>query len=84
MEQVVESAPVTSAEEGLAASVQKSGEAWRRLGMRLRSLTPGSLARILLVVGALASVGWVLNRSLAPLAPFLIGLALAYITAPLV
>lgn len=84
MSQTVESAPTVGAEEGLAASVQKSREAWRRLGMRLRSITPGGLARILLAVGALASVGWVFDRSLAPLAPFLIGLALAYITAPLV
>jgi predicted PurR-regulated permease PerM len=84
MSQTVESVPTVGAEEGLAASVQQSREAWRRLGMRLRSLTPGGLARILLLVGALASVGWVLDRSLAPLAPFLIGLALAYITAPLV
>jgi predicted PurR-regulated permease PerM len=84
MSQTVESAPTAGAEDRLAASVQKSREAWRRLGMRLRSLTPGELARILLVVGALASVGWVLDRSLAPLVPFLIGLALAYITAPLV
>jgi predicted PurR-regulated permease PerM len=84
MSQTVESVPTVGAEEGLAASVQKSREAWRRLGMRLRSLTPGGLVRILLIVGALASVGWVLDRSLAPLAPFLIGLALAYITAPLV
>jgi predicted PurR-regulated permease PerM len=91
MSQTVESAPTAGAEDRLAdpsisraAAVQKSREAWRRLGMRLRSITPGGLARILLVVGALASVAWVLNRSLAPLAPFLIGLALAYITAPLV
>ncbi len=84
MNQSVELAPGAGTEEGLAASVQKSREAWRRLGMRLRSVTPGGLARLLLVVGALAILGWVLNHSVAPLIPFLIGLALAYITAPLV
>jgi len=52
--------------------------------MRLRSITPSELVRLLLVVGALAILGWVLNHSVAPLVPFLIGLALAYITAPLV
>jgi predicted PurR-regulated permease PerM len=84
MNQTGESAPAASSEDRLAASVQKSKEAWRRMGMRLRSVTPGGLARLLLVVGALATVGWVLNRSLLPLLPFLIGLVLAYITAPLV
>jgi len=84
MNQVVESAPAASADDRLVASVQKSKAVWRRLGMRLRSVTPGELARILLIAGVLATVGWVLSRSLAPLAPFLIGLALAYITAPLV
>ncbi len=84
MNRIVEPAPATSAEDRLAAAVQRSKEAWRRLGMRLRSVTPGGLARLLLVVGALATVVWVLNRSLLPLIPFLIGLVLAYITAPLV
>ncbi len=84
MSQTVESAPTDGAEDRLAASVQKSREAWRRLGMRLRSITPSGLAHILLVVGALVTVGWVLRHSVAPLVPFLIGLALAYITAPLV
>jgi hypothetical protein len=46
--------------------VQKSREAWRRLGMRLRSVTPGGLARLLLVAGVLATLGWALNRSFLP------------------
>jgi predicted PurR-regulated permease PerM len=84
MSQGLDSAPTASAQDNLAASVQLSRNAWRRLGMRLRSITPGALIRILLVVGAVALVGWVFMHSLAPLMPFLIGLALAYITAPLV
>jgi predicted PurR-regulated permease PerM len=84
MDQVMESAPTARAEDSLAAGVQESREAWRRLGMRLLSVTPGGLARLLLVVGVLAALAWVLNHSVAPLVPFLIGLTLAYITAPLV
>ncbi|HSR34982.1 MAG TPA: AI-2E family transporter [Anaerolineae bacterium] len=84
MSQTLESAPTAGAEDRLVASVQKSREAWRRLGMRLHSITPSGLAHILLVVGALATVTWVLRNSAAPLIPFLTGLALAYITAPLV
>ncbi len=84
MNQSVELAPGGGNEEGLAAAVQKSREAWRRLGMRLRSITPGGLVRILLIVGALTAVFWVLDRALMPLVPFVVGLVLAYITAPLV
>ena len=84
MSQGLDSAPTASAQDKLAASVQRSRDAWLRLAMRLRSITPGALIRILLVAGALATVGWVLIRSLTPLTPFLIGLAVAYITAPLV
>jgi len=72
------------AQDPPAAAVQTSREAWRRLGMRLRSITPAALARLLLVSGVLAVLAWVLSQSVAPLVPFLIGLALAYITAPLV
>jgi hypothetical protein len=34
--------------------------------MRLRSVTPGGLARLLLVAGVLATLGWALNRSFLP------------------
>ena len=84
MNQSVELAPAAGNEDRLAAAVQKSREAWRRLGMRLRSITPGGLVRILLIVGALTAVFWVLDRALMPLVPFVVGLVLAYITAPLV
>jgi predicted PurR-regulated permease PerM len=84
MKESVELAPDAGNEDGLSAAVRKSREAWRRLGMRLRSVTPSGLARILLVVGALVMLIWVLRQSAAPLIPFLIGLALAYVTAPLV
>jgi predicted PurR-regulated permease PerM len=84
MNQIGESPLATSDKDRLAASVRESSEAWHRLGMRLRSITPDGLARILLVAGAIGVVVWVLGRSFVPLVPFLIGLTLAYITAPLV
>jgi len=84
MNELVEMAPTPSTEDKLEASVRKSREAWRRLGMHLRRVTPGGLVRFLLVAGALATVVLVLYHAAAPLVPFLIGLILAYITAPLV
>jgi predicted PurR-regulated permease PerM len=84
MNQVEEGTAPARGEARLAAALSRSKEAWRRLGMRLRSVTPAELARLLLVLSALGVVGWVLSRSLVPLAPFLVGLVLAYITAPVV
>ncbi len=84
MNSVAEPTPAPSGEEALAASVQKSKAAWRRLGLRLLSTTPSGLVRMLLLAGAVALLGWVLARSFVPLLPFVVGLLLAYITAPLV
>lgn len=84
MSQSVELAADAGNEDRLAVAVQKSKEAWRRLGMRLRSVTPAGLVRLVLTLGALAVVGWVLNLAVMPLVPFVVGLVLAYITAPLV
>jgi predicted PurR-regulated permease PerM len=84
MNESVELAPGAGNEDRLAASVQRSKQAWRQVGMRLRSVTPAGLVRILLVAGALAAMGWVLTQAFTPLLPFVIGLVLAYITAPLV
>lgn len=80
----IASAPGANAEDRLAAAAQESRDAWRRLGMRLRGLTPAGLARLVLIVGALVTLTWVLAATLRPLLPFVIGLVLAYITAPLV
>jgi len=77
-------APEAHAEDQLAAAAQESRDAWRRFGMRLRGVTPAGLARFVLIVGALVTLTWVLAVTLRPLLPFVIGLVLAYITAPLV
>ena len=44
-------------------AVERSRQAWRRLGMRLRSITPGGLMRFLLVVGALLALVWVIRTT---------------------
>jgi predicted PurR-regulated permease PerM len=84
MNQTIEQAPVGGSADELAASVTRSKEAWRRLAQHLLSITPAGVIRLLLVIGALGGLGWVLTRSFVPLLPFVFGLVLAYITAPIV
>jgi predicted PurR-regulated permease PerM len=73
-----------SQQEDLAARVERSRWAWRRLGMRIRSITPSRAARLLLVVLALWGLAWLVEISWDVLAPFVVGLALAYLLLPLV
>ena len=62
MNPVVEPAPARRGEEELAAWVQTSRDAWRRVGLRLRSVTPSGLVRVSLIAGALASLAWIATR----------------------
>lgn len=84
MNDPAEAAPPAGPKDGLMAAVQESRQAWRRVGMRLQSITPALLGRLLLTAGAFVVVAWILGRSVVPLVPFLIGLVLAYITSPIV
>ncbi len=68
----------------LTASVQRAQTAWRGLGLKIRSITPAGLIRFLLVLGALASMGWLVQATWFALLPFVIGAVLAYIVLPLV
>ena len=68
----------------LLASADRSRTRWRRLKLRLQSITPSGVARSLLVLGAAATVVWFLASAWFSLVPFQVGLALAYITLPLV
>jgi predicted PurR-regulated permease PerM len=65
-------------------SVIAARDAWRRLGWRIRSLTPAGLARGVLLLGAVAGLGWLLVAGWTSLLPFQIGLILAYAVLPLV
>jgi predicted PurR-regulated permease PerM len=68
----------------LLASADRSRGQWRRLRLRLQSITPSGVARGLLVLGAASTVVWLLASAWFALVPFQVGLALAYITLPLV
>jgi predicted PurR-regulated permease PerM len=57
---------------------------WKRLGQRIRAITPSQVARFILVVLALIAIGWLLMQTWSSLTPFLIGVVLAYLLLPLV
>jgi predicted PurR-regulated permease PerM len=59
-------------------------QAWRRVGMRLRAITPSQIARFLLGAGALALAGWLFSVSWVALLPFVLGGVMAYIMLPIV
>ena len=53
----IPSAVETEPPDRLELLAQRADQAWRRLGLRLRSVTPGSLAQFGLLIGALAIIG---------------------------
>jgi predicted PurR-regulated permease PerM len=73
-----------STPEPLELAAERSGRAWRRLWLRIRSITPSAVARTLLVVGAAAVVWQLISGAGLELLPFEVGLALAYLTLPVV
>jgi predicted PurR-regulated permease PerM len=74
----------TPEEERLAARARAARRAWRRLGLRLRGVTPAGLARAFLVAVAAVIIAWLVWNSWFALLPFQVGLALAYIMLPAV
>src|SRR5262249_11149668 len=78
--------PVTAAPatHDLEPLVTRSEEAWRRLWLRVRTITPAGLARFALVSAALAVIVWLFASAWSQLLPFQLGLVLAYITLPVV
>jgi predicted PurR-regulated permease PerM len=74
----------TVAVEPLPESVQRSQQAWRRLGLWLRSITPAGLARFGLTIGALIAIGWLIRVAWLALLPFVVGAVIAYILLPVV
>jgi predicted PurR-regulated permease PerM len=57
---------------------------WRRLGERILSITPSEVARLIMVLLALAVIGWLIWYTWVALLPFQIGIVLAYLMLPLV
>lgn len=70
--------------QDLRATETYAAQRWGRVGQRIRSITPSGLARFLLVAGALALLIHLIWDSRISLAPFIAGLILAYISAPIV
>lgn len=68
----------------LSLSADQGQVAWRRLGLRLRAITPAQIVRFSLVAGALGAVGWLAWTSWLSLLPFILGGVLAYIMLPIV
>jgi predicted PurR-regulated permease PerM len=68
----------------LQSKVERSSQAWRRLWMNIRSITPSGLGRALLVLTAMAGLAWLAVASWPALLPFIVGGVLAYIFLPLV
>ncbi|MBK8988651.1 MAG: AI-2E family transporter [Chloroflexi bacterium] len=80
-----EQMPLVSADpeqEKWAQAADRSRQAWQQLVLRIKSITPASLARILLVTAALGSVVWLFTSTWPALLPFLIGGAIAYAMLP--
>jgi predicted PurR-regulated permease PerM len=68
----------------LELAAQHAGQAWRQLGLRLRSITPGNLIRSVLWIGALAVIVWFIWHTWVSLIPFIVGGVIAYAALPLV
>lgn len=64
-------------------TVQTSRRAWGQLGTAVRSITPASLLRSLLVLGGIAVIAWLVKSTWPALLPFLIGAVVAYAVLPL-
>jgi predicted PurR-regulated permease PerM len=71
-------------EAQLRASADRARARWHQLKLRLQAVTPSGIARSLLVLGAASTVVWLISSAWVTLLPFQVGLALAYLTLPLV
>lgn len=65
-------------------ALQKSIEAWRNLGMKIASITPKQLGRMVLGLIALGAIVWIAIASWPALLPFVVGGVIAYTVLPLV
>jgi predicted PurR-regulated permease PerM len=68
----------------LELAAQHASLAWQRLALRLRSITPGNLARFGLLVGAVVAISWFVWQTWVSLIPFIVGGVIAYAALPLV
>ncbi len=71
-------------DDELVQAQARSFRAWQRLWLRICSIDPDDLVRLLLVIIAIAAFIWVLWYSWSSLLPFQIGVVLTYLLFPLV
>lgn len=76
--------PSDANQQAVIQGANRGLDAWRLLGLRLRSVTPTHLLRLLLVIATLAVLGWLLVNAWQALLPFFIGAILAYAVLPAV
>ncbi|MCW5879796.1 MAG: AI-2E family transporter [Anaerolineae bacterium] len=74
----------TAPPNSLNAAVQDAQAQWKHVGLRMRSITPGGLARGLLIATVLGLIGWLLWNAREALLPFTLGAFLAYALLPVV
>src|SRR5262245_2492149 len=68
----------------VSAAAERARGAWQDLRLRLRGVTPSGLAHAGLILGAIATTGWVVKATWPALLPFVVGGVVAYIVLPIV
>jgi predicted PurR-regulated permease PerM len=76
--------PEDTGEDQLAARVEQSRQTWRKFGMRVKSITPASLARFVLAASVAVALFLVLKATWVALTPFIFGAIVAYVVLPFV
>ena len=76
--------PSSAPAESLTQAEMVSRAAWRRLFSRVKSVTPSTLARTILVFSILGLIGWLLWSTWPAMLPFAFGAIIAYVVLPIV
>ena len=76
--------PSSAPAESLTQAEMVSRAAWRRLFSRVKSVTPSTLARTMLVFAVLGLIGWLLWSTWPAMLPFVFGAVIAYVVLPIV
>jgi predicted PurR-regulated permease PerM len=82
--EATEKTTTLSVADPIAQRAEHSRQAWRRLGMRVRGITPAELARVALLAVAVIVLFALTRQAWSALVPFLVAGAIAYILLPLV
>lgn len=81
---LVDIEPMAVAPDVPPASVERAARAWRRVGYRVRSTTPGDVVHLAMILGALAAITWLVVATWPALSPFVAGAIVAYALLPVV